>query len=47
MKLFKIYYEILQWRNKCLDTQYFSTQMNISAIDFDRLFDEIMYKKIH
>jgi hypothetical protein len=47
MELFKLYDELIQRRNKCLETQSFSTPPNTSAFDFETLYDEIMYKTVH
>jgi hypothetical protein len=46
IKLFKLYDKLIQWRNKCLETQSFCTPPNTSATDFETLFDEIMYQKL-
>jgi hypothetical protein len=46
-KLLKLYEELIQWRNKCLETQSFCAPPNTSATDFETLFDEIMYQTIN
>jgi hypothetical protein len=46
-ELFKLCDELIQWENKCLETQSFCTPTNASAIDFEIFHDEIMYKTIH
>jgi len=47
MKLFKLYGELIQWRNKCLEAQSFCKPPNTSAINFEIIYDEIMYQTIN
>jgi len=46
MKLFKLYEELIQWQNKCLETQASCTALHTSVINFETLYGEIMYKKL-
>lgn len=47
IKLFKLYDVLIEWRNKCLETKSFCTPLNTSAIDFQTLYDEIMYQLLN
>lgn len=44
-KTFQIIRQTFTVAKKCLENQSFCTQPNTSVIDFETLFDEIMYKK--
>jgi hypothetical protein len=46
MKLFKLYDELIQWQNKCFETQAFCTALNTSVIVFETLYGEVMYKNL-
>jgi hypothetical protein len=44
-KFFRLHEELLEWSNKCLVSNSFCTPPSTNAIDFDSLYDELMYKK--
>ena len=47
IKLCSLHDELIEWRSKCLKSKAFCTPPQTSAIDFETLYDEIMYKKYH
>jgi hypothetical protein len=47
LKLCKLQDDLIQWRNECHESKTFCTQPQTSAIDFETLYDEIMYKTYH
>jgi hypothetical protein len=44
-KFFRLQIELFEWCNKCLESTSFCTPPSTNAIDFDSLYDELMYKK--
>ena len=36
--------ELLEWRNKCLESKSFCNPPNTDAIDFESLYDELCYR---
>jgi hypothetical protein len=36
--------ELVEWRDKCVESKAFSTPPNTNAIDFETLYDELGYK---
>jgi hypothetical protein len=47
LKLCNLHDEVIQWRNKCFKFNSFCTPPQTNAIDFETLYDEIMYKTFH
>jgi len=46
MKLFKLH-NLVTWCNKCLESKSFCTLREANAVDFETLYDEIMYTAGH
>lgn len=46
-KLYQLHDEMIEWRNTCLESKTFCTPPQTNAIDFETLYDEIMYKTFH
>ena len=42
---FRLQEELLEWCNKCWTSKSFCTPPSTNAIDFESLYDELMYKK--
>ena len=40
MKLFKLHEDLIQWRNKCIESKSFCTLPKTSDIDFETLYDD-------
>jgi hypothetical protein len=47
LELFRLHDELLEWRNKCIESKSFCTSPETNAIDFETLYDEIMFKTYH
>jgi hypothetical protein len=39
LKLFHLHDELLEWRNKCVESKSFCTPPETKAIDFETLYD--------
>jgi hypothetical protein len=44
-KFFRLQEEMLEWSNKCLVSKSFCIPPSTNAVDFESLYDELMYKK--
>jgi hypothetical protein len=47
LKLCNLHDDFIKWRNKCFEFNSFCTPPQTNAIDFETLYDEIMYKIFH
>jgi len=45
IKFCKLQYELVEWRNKCLQYKSFCTPPNTNAIDIDILYAELTHRK--
>jgi len=41
IKFYRLQDELVEWRDKCVESQCFCTPPNTNAIDFDALWDEL------
>jgi hypothetical protein len=44
IKFWRLKDELVEWRNKCLESKYFCTPPNTNAIDFETWYDERGYR---
>jgi hypothetical protein len=44
-KFFRLQEELVGWCNKCVETKSFCIPPSTNAIDFETLYDKLMYKK--
>jgi hypothetical protein len=44
LKYFRLPDELVEWRNRCFETKSFCTPPTTNSIDFESLYDELMYK---
>jgi len=44
IKFCRIHHELVEWRDKCVESKCFVDLQNTNSIDFDTLLDELTYK---
>jgi|GEM_PF-6876689 len=44
IKFCRLQDELVEWRDKCVESKCFCTPSNTNVIDFDALWDELSYK---
>jgi hypothetical protein len=44
IKFMRLQDELVEWREKCVESKSFSNPPNTNAIDFETLYDELGYK---
>ena len=47
LKLFRLHEDLIEWRNKCYESNSYCTPPDTNVIDFETLYDEIMLHACH
>jgi hypothetical protein len=46
-KFCRLYDDLIHWKNKCFESKFFCTPPETNAVDFETLYDKLMYKTFY